>query len=222
MLVGFGIAESSRTTYKYPGKACVDTHDVHVINECRLLRGRLPLHRLLDLKDNTFMTMPPEETTALLNDSAITPGFSHQEHLAVATSPAVDEDESEQPHGGHRPRRQRYQQHVTNAFAKSFATLRATFEEQRQSRRLRAVLVSAVVLAATVWGTIVLLRQAVDGIRKLLPPSKAANGTHRPASTTNLTGPYKLVERQVGARLFQYYDFLDGADSLGSAPSKKS
>jgi Glycosyl hydrolases family 16 len=163
------------------------------------------------------MTMPPQETTALLNDSAITPGFSHQEHLAVATSPAVDEDESEQPHHGHRPRRQRYQQHVNNAFAKSFATVRATFEEQRQSRRLRSVLVGAVVLAATVWGTIVLLRQTVDGIRKLLPPSKAANGTHRPASTTNLTGPYKLVERQVGASLFQYYDFLDGADSLGSA-----
>ena len=31
------------------------------------------------------------------------------------------------------------------------------------------------------------------------------------------TGPYKLVERQVGKSFFDFYDFYDGADSLGSA-----
>ena len=31
------------------------------------------------------------------------------------------------------------------------------------------------------------------------------------------TGPYKLIERQVGESFFDYYDFYDGADSLGSA-----
>lgn len=33
----------------------------------------------------------------------------------------------------------------------------------------------------------------------------------------NLTGPYHLVERQIGHDFFNYYDFRDGPDSIGSA-----
>lgn len=31
------------------------------------------------------------------------------------------------------------------------------------------------------------------------------------------TGPYRLLERQVGSKFFEHYEFYDGADSIGSA-----
>jgi len=38
-----------------------------------------------------------------------------------------------------------------------------------------------------------------------------------PKAPKQYTGPYQLVERQEGQDFFQYYDFYQGADSLGSA-----
>jgi hypothetical protein len=74
------------------------------------------------------------------------------------------------------------------------------------------MLASILGLAVTAWVCVPLARAAIARIRRF--------AIHHPGGSTitkNHTGPYRLVERQVGARLFDYYDFLDGPDSLGSA-----
>lgn len=49
--------------------------------------------------------------------------------------------------------------------------------------------------------------------------SSSSSSSHKKnrAALRRATGPYRLVERQVGQDFFHYYDFYQGADSLGSA-----
>ncbi|GAX16484.1 hypothetical protein FisN_19Lh064 [Fistulifera solaris] len=46
-------------------------------------------------------------------------------------------------------------------------------------------------------------------------PSNAKSHSHN--NNTHYTGPFQLIELQQGANLLNYYDFLDGPDSAGSA-----
>eukprot|EP00529_Nitzschia_sp_RCC80_P023673 CAMPEP_0113514240 /NCGR_PEP_ID=MMETSP0014_2-20120614/40296_1 /TAXON_ID=2857 /ORGANISM="Nitzschia sp." /LENGTH=464 /DNA_ID=CAMNT_0000410709 /DNA_START=192 /DNA_END=1586 /DNA_ORIENTATION=- /assembly_acc=CAM_ASM_000159 len=73
------------------------------------------------------------------------------------------------------------------------------------------------VLTAVVVGALV-------GVAIVGKPNTQRNSHRRPWLRSdfhdmgkNLTGPYQLVERQVGHEFFDYYDFRDGPDSISSA-----
>ena len=77
----------------------------------------------------------------------------------------------------------------------------------RQKKRCVFIGIAALLLSVAL-SLLLLLQHQHTSSTTTIPPDLHHNKN---------TGPYKLLERQQGHDFFQYYDFLDGPDSLGSA-----
>lgn len=155
--------------------------------------------------------MPPQETTALLLDgskptSSSPEGGTHRPP-PLSLRPAqldsfLDESGSAEPNDST----------LAPPEFWSFASAKNLLVRRRKRARCIKVLGAAVGLMLVLGTAGVVLKHLLAAF-----PTTSSSVPSTTTTTANHSGPYRLVERQVGKHLFDYYDFLDGPDSLGSA-----